>query len=231
MKIVTSSNGKKKIKISKSEWQNIGRKVGWIKIAQTSKVIQRPDGKIVLLNDGLIQHISSHMQQGEGSVFASMPDLESIATQAPIQGDGGLYPFSASGYNLVLPITEAKSLPDAQEDTVGKDERGQKITVPRITTSAPLSQFATNQASIVIRKTPIEYVPENLKTNQNIVAAAQNGNLFSILTAFPGDPNVPPASQWNGQFAIIVASAQQQPAQQQPAQQQPAQQQPAQQQV
>ena len=216
MKIVIASNGKKKVKISRKEWTNIGKKAGWIKIAQASNAIQRPDGKIVLLNDGLIQHISSHMQQGEGSVFASMPDLESIATQAPIQGDGGLYPFSASGYNLVLPITEAKSLPDAQEDTVGKDERGQTITVPRITTSAPLSQFATDQASIVIRKTPIEYVPENLKTDQNIVTAAQNGNLFSVLTAFPGDPNVPPASQWNGRFAIIVASAQQE---QQPQQQ------------
>ena len=30
MKIVTASNGKKRVKISKSEWQSIGKKAGWI---------------------------------------------------------------------------------------------------------------------------------------------------------------------------------------------------------
>jgi len=34
MKIVTSSNGKKKIKISNREWHNIGKKAGWIKESQ-----------------------------------------------------------------------------------------------------------------------------------------------------------------------------------------------------
>ena len=33
MKIVTASNGKKKVKMSKKEWQGIGKKAGWIKTA------------------------------------------------------------------------------------------------------------------------------------------------------------------------------------------------------
>ena len=31
MKIVTAENGKKTLKMSKSEWQNIGKKQGWVK--------------------------------------------------------------------------------------------------------------------------------------------------------------------------------------------------------
>jgi hypothetical protein len=34
MKIVTASNGKKSVKMSKSEWQQIGKKAGWTKISQ-----------------------------------------------------------------------------------------------------------------------------------------------------------------------------------------------------
>ena len=30
MKIITASNGKKMLKLSKVEWQSIGKKVGWI---------------------------------------------------------------------------------------------------------------------------------------------------------------------------------------------------------
>ena len=31
MKIVMASSGKKTLKISKSEWRNIGKKTGWLK--------------------------------------------------------------------------------------------------------------------------------------------------------------------------------------------------------
>lgn len=39
MKIITAENGKKTVKISKSEWETIGKKHGWmnIKIAGTSE--------------------------------------------------------------------------------------------------------------------------------------------------------------------------------------------------
>ena len=30
MKIVTASNGKQTVKMSKTEWQNIGKKAGWV---------------------------------------------------------------------------------------------------------------------------------------------------------------------------------------------------------
>ena len=37
MKIIKTANGKKKIKISKSEWTNIGKKAGWMKTSQVVK--------------------------------------------------------------------------------------------------------------------------------------------------------------------------------------------------
>ena len=37
MKIVTAENGQKRVKISKSEWEVIGRKQGWTKESQTQQ--------------------------------------------------------------------------------------------------------------------------------------------------------------------------------------------------
>ena len=34
MKIITAENGKKTVKISKSEWETIGKKNGWMKTSQ-----------------------------------------------------------------------------------------------------------------------------------------------------------------------------------------------------
>ena len=43
MKIVTTSNGKKTVKISKNEWKSIGKKHGWMKIAETETIVQTPN--------------------------------------------------------------------------------------------------------------------------------------------------------------------------------------------
>jgi hypothetical protein len=39
MKIVTASNGKKTVKMSKKEWQSIGKKAGWEKKAQSKSPV------------------------------------------------------------------------------------------------------------------------------------------------------------------------------------------------
>ena len=41
MKIVTAENGKKRIKISKKEWESIGKKAGWTKIAQAQQFTKK----------------------------------------------------------------------------------------------------------------------------------------------------------------------------------------------
>ena len=37
MKIIKTASGKKTIKLSKSEWQSIGKKAGWVKVASPSE--------------------------------------------------------------------------------------------------------------------------------------------------------------------------------------------------
>ena len=54
------------------------------------------------------------------------------------------------GYNLVLPIEQAKKLPGAKESEVEKIEGPNKIKVPAITTTAPLTQFKSDQLTIIV---------------------------------------------------------------------------------
>ena len=42
MKVVTASNGKKTVKISKSEWETIGKKHGWMKTAAPRQNVVLP---------------------------------------------------------------------------------------------------------------------------------------------------------------------------------------------
>lgn len=37
MKIIKTASGKRKIKLSRKEWQDIGRKAGWMKVAKDDK--------------------------------------------------------------------------------------------------------------------------------------------------------------------------------------------------
>jgi hypothetical protein len=164
----------------------------------------------VLLADYVKNHIQTHNQIGIGSVFSPGVDINQIIKviqELDISGDGGLYTTSypGVGYNLVLPIEKAKTLPGAQITEVNKDERGQNIPVPAVKTTAPLEQFKTDQLTVIVRPSNPDYLPDDAKTDE-VMSAVQQGQSFSVLTAFPGDPNVPPASQWNGQFAVILPS-------------------------
>ena len=79
MKIVTASNGKKQVKISKSEWETIGRKAGWLKTA----MINMKEGKSG--EDGYW-----HMPQPE------IKPVSRKAKNAFFRGEGfeGTYPVS-----------------------------------------------------------------------------------------------------------------------------------------
>ena len=165
----------------------------------------------VLLSQWAIKHITAHNDIGTGSVFARGIDertLIKLIQKAPVKGQGGLYTMKASnvGYNLVLPIEEAMRLPGATQTTVQKEERGQKITVPAIQTSASLRDFSTNQISLVIRPSNSKFLPDDAKRVDAILKDVKAGKSYSLLTAFPGDPNIPPSSQWGGKYAIILPS-------------------------
>ena len=165
----------------------------------------------ILLSDYVKKHIMTHNQIGVGSVFSKNIDMSMIqqaAADADVTGAGGAYTVTVPGigYNLVLPIDQALQLSDAEQTTVTKDERGQPVEVPAIKTSAGIDQFATDILTIIIRPSNPEYLPDDVKNNPEVTQAIDTGNSYSILTAFPGDPDVPPASEWSGQYAVILPS-------------------------
>lgn len=122
----------------------------------------------VLLSQWAVKHITAHNDIGTGSVFSRGMDektLIKLIQNAPVKGAGGLYTMKAPGvgYNLVLPIEKAMSLPNATQIAVYKEERGKKIEVIGVKTSAPLKAFATNEVSLIIRPSNPQFLPDDAK--------------------------------------------------------------------
>ena len=53
---------------------------------------------------------------------------------------------------------------------------------------------------------PVHPLKLDVQDSEAVTQAIASGNSYSILTAFPGDPDVPPASEWNEQYAVILPS-------------------------
>ena len=90
-----------------------------------------------------------HVKPGQGSIFAKPIDnvlklaqdtLDKTKDIDKIANSTGTLTVKSPGigYNLVLPIEQAKKLPGAKETEVEKIEGPNKIKVPAITTTAPL---------------------------------------------------------------------------------------------
>jgi hypothetical protein len=178
--------------------------------SESTDILSTSTGHI-LLSDYVKEHIATHNEIGVGSVFNKNINIKLIqqaAVNANVEGDGGAYTVTVPGigYNLVLPIDQALQLPAAEQTTVTKDERGQPVEVPAIKTSAGIDQFATDILTIIIRPSNPDYLPDDVKGDEDVLQAIANKRSYSILTAFPGDPNIPLASEWNGRYAVILPS-------------------------
>jgi len=143
-----------------------------------------------------------HVKPGQGSIFAkSISDVLKLAQDAldkeqnidKIANSTGTLTIKSPGigYNLVLPIDKAKLLPDAKESEVEKIEGPNKVKVPAITTTAPLTHFKTDDLTVIVRPKKDE-------------SGAVIPNEYIVLSAFPGDPSIPRASEWDGKYAVII---------------------------
>ena len=176
-------------------------------ISEATDLLQSKNGNTVIFSDWAKGHIErGHKEPGKGSIFSNF-DL-SLVNQAmnniEISGAGGVYTVSvpAVGYNLVLPMQEALALPGAEKVEVEKEER-EIVKVTGIVTSAPLSDFITDELSVVVRPTTdLQYVPDDVK--DQVASAVEEGRAYSILSAWPGRGDVPPASQWGDEWAVII---------------------------
>jgi hypothetical protein len=56
---------------------------------------------------------------------------------------------------------------------------------------------------LVIRKSNPQFIPDDVKEDEEILNKLSDGKVYSLLTAFPGNPNIPRTSEWNGQYAVV----------------------------
>jgi hypothetical protein len=143
-----------------------------------------------------------HSKPGQGSIFAKPIDTVMKTVQQVVDGAKNVDQVANStgtltvsspgiGYNLVLPMAQALKLPGAKQGEVEKVEGPNKVKVPSVTTTAPLSQFASNELTVIVRPKKDE-------------AGTVIQNEYIVLSAFPGDPDIPRASEWGDKFAVII---------------------------
>jgi len=195
-------------------------------------IITRKDGKIVLSSKEVFDHIGTHGDYGAGSVFSGVITsnmiIDFIENRANISDDGGFVKgdFPGGGYELVKPMSWVKeNIPDAQFATTKKQEfnreAGKMVDVPVLAakTSKPAQEFVTSETSVGVFK----YDPSRSSTEQNnfingnqkLSAAASEGRLYALATAFPGGfeiegQPVPRVTEWGGanpntaKWAVII---------------------------
>lgn len=143
-----------------------------------------------------------HSKPGQGSIFAKPIDAVMKTVQQVVDGAKNVDQIANStgtltisspgiGYNLVLPMAQALKLPGAKQGEVEKVEGPNKVKVPSVTTTAPLTQFKSDKLTVIVRPKKDE-------------GGAVIPNEYIVLSAFPGDPDIPRASEWGGKFAVII---------------------------
>lgn len=181
-------------------------------IIESTDKVETPNGDIILVSDYVKNHIKEHNKFGTGSTFKEGITDEEINSFINMVlenneiGDGGAFEIEIPniGYDLVKPYEEAISYDDAKETTTIKKEGPNEIEVPLVYTSQSADDFATNRLTLVIRPSNPQFLPDDVKEDEDILRMINDGKVYSLLTAFPGDPNIPRASEWNGQFAVVV---------------------------
>jgi len=151
-----------------------------------------------------------HGKPGQGSVFAKPIDqvvelINNTISKTPniseIANSTGTISTKVPGigYNLVLKkgALRSNNLNIVRNGQVQKTEGPNTLSVPAVWVSNPASQFATDQLTIIVR-------PMKDQSGTPIP------NKFIILSAFPGDPTIPPASKWDGNYFVVIPNVKQQ---------------------
>ena len=181
-------------------------------LIESTEKINTPNGQIVLISDYVKSHIKEHNQFGMGSTFREgITDeeinsfVEYVVNENEL-GDGGLFELDVPniGFDLVIPYNEAINLDNAEEFSAIKKEGKNEFEVPLIKTSQSEDDFKTNRLTLVIRKSNQQFLPDDVKEDEEILQKINDGKVYSLITSFPGNPNIPRVSEWNGEYAIIV---------------------------
>jgi len=181
-------------------------------LVESTEKISNTNGEIVLISDYIKNHIKEHNQFGMGSTFRegiTDEEINSFVEEVIYEnelGEGGLFELNIPnvGFDLVLPYEEAINLDGAEESGTIKKEGKNEIEVPLIKTSQSADDFKTNRLTLVIRKSNPQFLPDDVKEDEEILEKINDGKVYSLITAFPGNPNIQRVSEWNGEYAIVV---------------------------
>lgn len=181
------------------------------RINESTDLIGSSNGNLIIVSDYVKNHIKEHNELGLGSIFRKgITDSEIINMVERIKNEvspnQSAYQIRVPriGYNLVLPYEEAMDLEGAEESTTEKKEGPNMITVPLVQTTQSLRDFSTDELTLIIRPSNPQFLPEDVKMDSDVMEKIESGKCYSLLTAFPGDPDIPKASEWNGMYAVVV---------------------------
>ena len=183
------------------------------KINESTDLIGSSDGNLIIVSDYVKNHIKEHNELGIGSIFKKgITDMEILNVVEKIKNEvnpsQSAYQIKVPriGYNLVLPYDKAMNLEAAVESTTEKKEGPNTITVPLVQTTQSLNDFSTDDLTLIIRPSNPQFLPEDVKMDLEVMEKIEEGKCYSLLTAFPGDPDIPKASEWHGMYAVVVPS-------------------------
>ena len=187
------------------------------KLTEATDVVVAPNaGTTILFSDYAKDHIlKTHSRPGQGSIFASnpIPQIQQrLRTIIPLAGTVA-YPnytnrIPGIGYNLVVTQQEAEKY-QGDMTTVQKIDNGVSVTVPAKKISEPLKTFSTDLLTVILLPTDVSALNQfhaDVKDSQSVLQAIQEGECFHVATAYPGSPDIPPASEWNGNFVVLIPS-------------------------
>ena len=185
------------------------------------KSISSSGGNNVLMHKNTEGHIARHNKPGEGSVFSddiSMDDVQDAISEIPeefYEDGGGVHTTKVpnAGYNLVQKASDIeKDHPNAKKIKVKKQvgydrEKNEPIMkeVPAYIIDGDKEDFKTDQLNVVVRPTNPDFMDDEVKNNSDVKNDLEGGKSHSVLSSFPGDPDVPPAQDWEESgHAIII---------------------------
>ncbi len=181
---------------------------------QTTNRIGGNGGHNVLLANPTKEHIKRHNKPGEGSVFSDkvkMDDIENAISDIPeefYEKGGGVHTTTVpnAGFNLVQKASDIeKNHPNARKIKVKKQVRGEMVEVDAYIVDNDMEEFATDQLNVVVRPSNPDFMDDELKNDSDVQQDLDDGKSHSVLTSFPGDPDVPPAQDWEESgHAIII---------------------------
>tara|TARA_B110000444_G_scaffold250498_1_gene277022 strand:+ start:98 stop:724 length:627 start_codon:yes stop_codon:yes gene_type:complete len=183
-------------------------------LAEATDVVVAPNaGTVILFSDFTKNHIlKTHSKPGAGSIFASgpIPSIQKMLTGiTPLAGTVAYTKqIPGIGYELVVTAQTAEKYQGDMIE-IQKTHNGASVTVPAKRISEPLKTFSTDLITVILLPTDVNALNTyhaDVKNDQSVLQAIQDKECFHVATAYPGNPNIPPASEWNGKYVVLIPS-------------------------